>query len=143
MRTVSRLVAALSLAAAAAAPGLALAQAKLGYVDFQRAITEVDEGGSVPELLAKNSGIVEVIILEGEEVRGAKQNRIRIVHSCVTSAPGKTIIATSSICCANTRQTWQRALRQKIQRSESDYKRHTMTWPIRMRALEPVPLTHS
>lgn len=39
-------------------------------------ITEKNEGGSVPELLVKNKGKFDVIILEGEELHGAKQNRI-------------------------------------------------------------------
>ena len=46
---------------------------------FQREvleITEIDEGGSVPELLVKNKGLIDIIVLEGEELRGAKQNRI-------------------------------------------------------------------
>jgi hypothetical protein len=39
-------------------------------------ITEVSEGGSVPQLSAVNDGDQPVIILDGEELVGAKQNRI-------------------------------------------------------------------
>jgi len=39
-------------------------------------ITEVDEGGSVPELLLKNRGEQPVLLLDGEELIGAKQNRM-------------------------------------------------------------------
>jgi len=39
-------------------------------------ITEVSEGGSVPELLATNEAEVMVLLLDGEELVGAKQNRI-------------------------------------------------------------------
>ncbi len=39
-------------------------------------ITEVSEGGSVPDLMVENKGAVDVIVIEGEELRGAKQNRI-------------------------------------------------------------------
>ena len=39
-------------------------------------VTEVDESGSVPELLAVNSGEKMVLLLDGEELVGAKQNRI-------------------------------------------------------------------
>src|SRR5271156_4492378 len=39
-------------------------------------VQEVSEGGSVPELLVENSGDCRVLFLEGEELRGAKQNRI-------------------------------------------------------------------
>ena len=40
------------------------------------AVQEVSEGGSVPELLVENTGDSRVLFLEGEELRGAKQNRI-------------------------------------------------------------------
>ncbi len=39
-------------------------------------VTETSEGGSVPELMVVNKGDVAVLLLDGEEVRGAKQNRI-------------------------------------------------------------------
>ena len=39
-------------------------------------IEEISEGGSVPDLLVENRGDVRVLFLEGEELIGAKQNRI-------------------------------------------------------------------
>ena len=39
-------------------------------------ITEVDESGSVPELLAVNGSEKMILLLDGEELVGAKQNRI-------------------------------------------------------------------
>jgi len=39
-------------------------------------ITEVSEGGQVPELLFLNKGAKPVLLLDGEELVGAKQNRI-------------------------------------------------------------------
>jgi hypothetical protein len=39
-------------------------------------VTEVSLGGSVPELKVENRGDVAVLLLDGEELRGAKQNRI-------------------------------------------------------------------
>lgn len=39
-------------------------------------VTEVGEGGSVPELKVRNSGDKPVLLLDGEEVSGAKQNRV-------------------------------------------------------------------
>ena len=39
-------------------------------------IEEVDQAGSVPDLLVENKGDVRVLLLEGEELIGAKQNRI-------------------------------------------------------------------
>ena len=39
-------------------------------------ITEVSEGGSVPELRVVNKGDTRVLVLDGEELRGARQNRV-------------------------------------------------------------------
>ncbi len=39
-------------------------------------ITEVTEGGSVPELAVTNDGDAPVLLLDGEELAGAKQNRV-------------------------------------------------------------------
>lgn len=39
-------------------------------------ITEVSEGGNVPELKVFNKGAKPVLLLDGEELRGAKQNRV-------------------------------------------------------------------
>ena len=39
-------------------------------------VEEISEGGSVPDLLVENKGDVRVLFLEGEELVGAKQNRI-------------------------------------------------------------------
>ena len=55
----------------------------LPFVDLEEAlkkgflvITEVSEGGSVPDLEVSNTSEADVIILDGEELIGAKQNRI-------------------------------------------------------------------
>ncbi len=39
-------------------------------------MAEVDEGGSVPDLRVDNKGETRVLVLDGEELRGAKQNRV-------------------------------------------------------------------
>jgi len=39
-------------------------------------ITEINESGSVPDLKVLNKAPVPVLILDGEEVKGAKQNRV-------------------------------------------------------------------
>ena len=39
-------------------------------------VTEVDESGTVPELVAVNDDIHPVLLIDGEELQGAKQNRI-------------------------------------------------------------------
>ena len=40
------------------------------------AVEEVSDAGSVPDLLVENKGDVRVLFIEGEELVGAKQNRI-------------------------------------------------------------------
>lgn len=56
---------------------------KLPFLDLEEAlkkgfiqITEISEGGSVPDLEVSNTSLEDVIILDGEELIGAKQNRI-------------------------------------------------------------------
>jgi len=39
-------------------------------------VTEVGEAGSVPELRVKNRGKIPVLLIDGEELAGAKQNRV-------------------------------------------------------------------
>jgi hypothetical protein len=39
-------------------------------------VEEVSEGGSVPNLLVENKGDVRILFIEGEELVGAKQNRV-------------------------------------------------------------------
>ncbi len=41
-------------------------------------VTEVSESGSVPELYFQNEGDLPVLLLDGEELVGAKQNRVLI-----------------------------------------------------------------
>ena len=54
-----------------------------GYISLDEAlaketveITEVSAGGSVPELKLINKGDTRILLLDGEELVGAKQNRI-------------------------------------------------------------------
>ncbi len=57
-------------------------------------VTEVSEGGSVPELAVVNDGEVFVLLLDGEELRGAKQNRM--LNTTILLKPkSKTIIPVS------------------------------------------------
>lgn len=64
-------------------PVLAGADAPAGYLTLDEAlahgwakVTEVSEGGSVPTLRVTNGGAKPVLIVDGEELVGAKQNRI-------------------------------------------------------------------
>lgn len=63
-----------------------------GFVTIQ----EVSEGGSVPDLLVENTGEIRVLFLEGEELVGAKQNRI-LNTSILLPARSKTKIPVSCV----------------------------------------------
>lgn len=52
-------------------------------------IKEISEGGSVPTLFAENRGDLPILLMDGEEVQGAKQNRI--LNTSVLIAPGNAI----------------------------------------------------
>lgn len=52
-------------------------------------VTEVSEGGSVPDLMVTNKGDAAVLLLDGEEVRGAKQNRI--LNTTILVGPRSTV----------------------------------------------------
>ncbi len=52
-------------------------------------VTEVSESGSVPELLVRNRAKQSILILDGEELVGAKQNRI--VNLTILVAAGSTL----------------------------------------------------
>jgi hypothetical protein len=59
-------------------------------------VEEVSEGGSVPNLLVTNAGDSRVLFLEGEELRGAKQNRV-LNTSVLVAAHSKTPIPVSCV----------------------------------------------
>src|SRR3954471_706558 len=59
-------------------------------------VEEVSEGGSVPDLLVTNAGDSRVLFLEGEELRGAKQNRV-LNTSVLVAAHSKTPIPVSCV----------------------------------------------
>ncbi len=59
-------------------------------------VVEVSEGGSVPQLLFRNGGEQAVFLLDGEELVGAKQNRI--LNITVLAPAGKdTVIPVSCV----------------------------------------------
>ena len=53
-------------------------------------IGEKNSGGSVPELIAQNLADIPVLLLDGEEVIGAKQNRI--LNASILLAPKSTTV---------------------------------------------------
>lgn len=59
-------------------------------------VTEVDEGGSVPELLVTSTAEVMILLLDGEELIGAKQNRI-LNTTVLLPAKAKTRIPVSCV----------------------------------------------
>ncbi|HOI55578.1 MAG TPA: TIGR02452 family protein, partial [Phycisphaerae bacterium] len=59
-------------------------------------VTEVGEAGTVPELLAVNEADRPVLLLDGEELQGAKQNRI-LNTSVLLPAKSKTCIPVSCV----------------------------------------------
>lgn len=59
-------------------------------------VEEISEGGSVPTLLVTNTGDRRVLFLEGEELRGAKQNRV-LNTSVLVAAHTKTPIPVSCV----------------------------------------------
>jgi hypothetical protein len=59
-------------------------------------VEEVGEGGSVPNLLVKNGDGSRVLFLEGEELRGAKQNRV-LNTSVLVAARSTTTIPVSCV----------------------------------------------
>jgi len=57
-----------------AAPGYVTLRESLG--NGEAVITELSEGGSIPQLRIVNKGQARILVLDGEELRGAKQNRV-------------------------------------------------------------------
>jgi hypothetical protein len=61
-----------------------------GFVD----ISEVSEGGSVPNLRVVNRGRKPILLLDGEELRGAKQNRV-LNSSILVDAASELVVPVS------------------------------------------------
>jgi hypothetical protein len=59
-------------------------------------VEEINESGSVPELLVENKGDLRVLFLEGEELVGAKQNRV-LNTSVLVAAHSKLKIPVSCV----------------------------------------------
>lgn len=63
--------------------------ASAAVADRSVVIEEINESGSVPDLLVENKGDMRVLFLEGEELVGAKQNRV--LNTSVLVAAGSKI----------------------------------------------------
>jgi hypothetical protein len=57
-------------------------------------VTEVSSGGSVPELKVNNTGEISILLLDGEELAGAKQNRV-LNTSILIKEKSETVIPVS------------------------------------------------
>lgn len=57
-------------------------------------VTEVNAGGSVPDLKVVNNADLPILLLDGEELKGAKQNRV-LNASVLLDAHSETIIPVS------------------------------------------------
>ena len=84
-------------------PLLSAAASTLDYLTLDEAlpaglveITEIDPGGSVPELKLLNKSARRVLILDGEELVGAKQNRI-VNTTILVEAEAVTILPVSCV----------------------------------------------
>lgn len=73
------------------------APGELGYTLLEEAVacgtarvTEVDAGGSVPQLRFENLGDKPVLLLDGEELVGAKQNRV--VNLTILAPPKQVVV---------------------------------------------------
>jgi hypothetical protein len=81
-----------------------------GYVTLDEAleadtarVTEVSDGGSVPELRFENRGDTPVLLVDGEELVGAKQNRV--LNVTILVAAGQTVTIPVS-CVEQGRWSW-------------------------------------
>lgn len=64
--------------------------------DGRASVTEVTEGGSVPELAFDNRGGEPVLLVDGEELKGARQNRILNI-TILVGAGQKLVIPVSCV----------------------------------------------
>lgn len=67
-------------------------------------VTEVSEGGRVPELAFENDSTERILLVDGDELRGAKQNRI--VNLSILVGAGKRIVIPVS-CVEQGRWAWR------------------------------------
>jgi hypothetical protein len=99
------------------------------------AIAEVSQQGSVAELSVENRGEIRILLLEGEELRGAKQNRIlntsvlvpprsvlQLPVSCVEQGRWRQTSATFSpskaVCPYQLRRTLKASVARSLQRKQ-------------------------
>ncbi|MCX8159928.1 MAG: hypothetical protein N3G18_03225 [Candidatus Saccharicenans sp.] len=90
-------------------------------------VGEVGPGGSVPELKATNNGEKPVLLLDGEELRGAKQNRV--LNTTIMIGPKSSVVI--PVSCVEARRWHGPSLR--MEKSE-----HMMAHYIRRKKMAQV-----
>ncbi|MBV9622915.1 MAG: hypothetical protein JOZ14_02935, partial [Acidobacteria bacterium] len=87
-------------------------------------VTEIHAGGSVPELRFENSAGLPVLLLDGEELIGAKQNRV--LNLTILAPPKQTTVIpvscveagrwsmSSTACCPSANLMYSRARGRKV-----------------------------
>lgn len=76
-------------------------------------VSEVSESGSVPELLLQNTGKEKLLIVDGEQLIGAKQNRI-LNTTVLVAANSKVVIPVSCVEQGRWHFTGARQLRDSV-----------------------------
>lgn len=76
-------------------------------------VSEVSENGSVPELLLENTGKEKVLVMDGEQLVGAKQNRI-LNTTVLIAASSKVVIPVSCVEQGRWHFTGERQMRDSI-----------------------------
>jgi hypothetical protein len=107
------------------------------FADESLLVEEVSESGSVPDLLVENKGDVRVLFLEGEELVGAKQNRIlntsvlvaahtkiKIPVSCVEQGRWRHTSKFFGSSGSHTPSKLRRALKSSVSRSVKEKRGH-------------------
>lgn len=92
-------------------------------------ISEINARGSVPKLKATNQGLRPILLIDGEELKGAKQNRV--LNTSIMIAPGTTSVI--PVSCVKARR-WDGSTLH-MERSN-----HLMTHEIRHKKMEQVNL---
>ncbi|MCR4395828.1 MAG: hypothetical protein NUW07_03725 [Candidatus Saccharicenans sp.] len=90
-------------------------------------VSEVGRGGSVPELKATNQGKKPILLLDGEELRGAKQNRV--LNTTILVAPGTSVVI--PVSCVEAQRWHGPTLR--MERSD-----HVLAYKMRQKKMEQV-----
>lgn len=101
-------------------------------------VEEISQGGSVPDLLVENKGDLRVLFLEGEELVGAKQNRIlntsvlipahtkiTIPVSCVEQGRWRYKSRYFGVSGSHSPSKLRRALKSSVSRSVKENRGHT------------------